>query len=297
LLGSPPVSSHTSAIETNQLPSEQSLSRLTERQARECQFYEAYVSRKAPAKVGFGPVLGSEKRPWNAYWRVHALARAWFNSPTQRLLDFGCGPGDTSIRLARVGYEVFGFDVSPANVASATALSANYGFDSRTNFSVQTAESLTYPDDSFDVIVGIDILHHIEIPAAIRECLRVLAPGGRAVFHEPVEAPLFDPLRNSRLGRWLVPKTVSLDRHVTEDERKLTRADVRLIKTLCPDLSVEPFMLLARLDRFYPRPAWLTWSPLERLDAFLFRWIPGVAFFRGKVVLTFSKPPRGSLNQ
>lgn len=261
--------------------------RLTDRQAAERQFYDSFAA-KAPRQLGFAPVSGRERRPWNPYWRVHELARGWFHSPSQRLLDFGCGYGDTSVRLATVGYEVYGFDVSPANIDTARALSAQYGLEDRTRFSVQTAESLDYPDRFFDVIVGIDILHHVDIPAAVRECLRVLAPGGHVVFHEPVEAPLFEPLRNSRLGQWLVPKTASLERHVTRDERKLTRSDLRLIESLCGDLSVEPFLLFARLDRFLPRPRRLRWSPLERLDAVLFRWMPPLRILRGKVVLTFS---------
>jgi SAM-dependent methyltransferase len=261
--------------------------RLTDRQAAERRFYDSFAA-SAPRHVAFGPASGSERRPWNPYWRVHELARGWFRSPSQRLLDFGCGYGDTSVRLAKIGYEVYGFDVSPVNIDAARAVSARYGFADRTHFSVQTAESLDYPDGFFDLIVGIDILHHVDIPAALRECLRVLAPGGRAVFHEPVEAPLFEPLRNSRLGQWLVPKTASLERHVTRDERKLTRSHLRLIEGLCSDLSVEPFLLVARLDRFLPRPRRLRWSPLERLDAVLFRWVPALRILRGKVVLTFS---------
>jgi hypothetical protein len=135
-----------------------------------------------------------------------------------------------------------------------------------------------------------DILHHVEIGATIRECLRVLKPGGTAVFHEPVEVVLFDRLRNSAFGRWLVPKTASFDRHITEDERKLTAADIRVIREVAPDLRLEPFLLFARLDHLVHYRRKLKWSPLERLDAMLFRSIPGLGRFGGKVVMTFRKP-------
>jgi hypothetical protein len=61
-----------------------------------------------------------------------------------------------------------------------------------------------------------------------------------------------------------------------------------MIESLSPDLLIEPFLLLARLDRFLPKPRWLKWSPLERLDATLFRLLPPLRPLRGKVVITFS---------
>jgi len=281
--GAPPAE----GVLSGPLTSERAESPLTPRQAAERQFYDSFAA-KGPRQFTFAPIAGRERRPWNAYWRVHELAQSWFNSPSQRMLDFGCGCGDTSVRLAKIGYDVYGFDVSPANVEVARALAVRYGFQDRVHVSVQTAESLDYPDDFFDVIVGIDILHHVDLPAALRECLRVLAPGGRVVFHEPVEAPVLEPFRNSRFGKWLVPKTESVERHVTKDERKLTRSDLRMIESLSPDLSIEPFLLLARLDRFLPKPRWLKWSPVERLDAILFRWLPPLRTLRGKVVITLS---------
>jgi hypothetical protein len=39
-------------------------------------------------------------------------------------------------------------------------------------------------------------------------------------------------LRETRFGRWLVPKEVSLENQVTEDERKLTADDLKLIKSI-----------------------------------------------------------------
>ena len=140
---------------------------------------------------------------------------------------------------------------------------------------MQAAEHLTYPNDCFDVVVGLDILHHVEIGTTIRECLRALKPGGNAVFHEPVEAMVFDRLRNSRFGRWLVPTTTSFDRHITADERKLSPADLSLIREIAPDLTLRPFLLFARLDHVVQYRRKLKWSPLERLDGVLLRGCPG----------------------
>jgi len=263
---------------------------LTDRQIRERAYYDEYVRRRARRVVSFAPVLGRERRPWNAYWRMFELARDLFDAGARRLLDFGSGDGGSALLYARIGYEVEGFDISEANVALARELAQQYGLADRTRFTVQAAERLEYPDESFDVVMGMDILHHVELRGAVAECLRVLKPGCPAIFHEPVEAPVFDPVRNSRLGRWLVPKEASFERHVTEDERKLTPGDITAIRAMCPDLTLEPYLLLSRLDRFVRYPRRLRWSPLERLDQVTFEALPVVRRFAGKVVLQFSKP-------
>lgn len=262
---------------------------LTERQRRERAYYDEYARRTAPDALSFRPVLGGERRPWNAYWFVAGLVRDARGAGTQRLLDFGCGPGNYGVMFAKLGYDVFGFDISPVNVETARALAEKYGLADRTRFSQGIAERLEYPDDFFDLVVGIDILHHVDIPVAIREVLRVLKPGGRAVFKEPVEAPVFDRLRNTRLGRWLVPKEVSFDRHVTEDERKLTGADLATIRAAVPSLTVHRFRVLSRLDALCGRRLqWRGSSVLEMVDAKLLRFLPVAERVAGEAVLVIA---------
>src|SRR5262249_39806336 len=152
-----------------------------------------------------------------------------------------------------LGYEVFGFDIAPNNIVVAKRLAKKYGFEERTHFIVGVAEECAYPSDSFDLVTGIDILHHVEIPQAVRECLRVLKRGGVAIFQEPIEAPVFDRLRNTRLGKWLVPKTPSYERHITEDEKKLVADDLETIRALCRDLSMRRFRFFSRLDTFFSK--------------------------------------------
>ena len=267
-------------------------SRADLRQERERQYYEEYFKLFAPVEVCFDPILGAEKRPWNPYWFVCEVVKRQFTSMGQSLLDFGCGPGNYSILFARLGYEVFGFDISPNGIASARHLAVKYGLEDRTHFGVGTAEQLDYASDSFDVVVGIDILHHVEIVQSLRECLRVLKRGGVATFKEPVAVPVFEPLRNSRFGQWLVPKTVSYERHITADERKLTADDLKAIRDLCPNLSIRRFRLFSRLDAFYRKngqnglPILTT---LERIDARALRACPSLRAFGGEVVLTLRK--------
>jgi 2-polyprenyl-3-methyl-5-hydroxy-6-metoxy-1,4-benzoquinol methylase len=264
---------------------------LTDRQQRERAYYQEYARRTAPGRVWFEPVIGEERRPWNPYWFAAGLVRDEYKRPGQRLLDFGCGPGLYSIQFGHIGYEVFGFDISPANVEIATQLARQYGVSDRMHFRQGIAERLDYADAYFDVIAGIDILHHVEIEQAISECLRVLKPGGLAVFKEPVEAPLFDKMRNTRIGRWLAPKQASFDLHITDDERKLTSSDLHAIRKAAPRAEVHPFRVLSRIEALFGSraPRWRGSSLLEMVDPPLVRVVPGLGRLAGTVVITFRR--------
>ena len=163
---------------------------LTERQLRERQYYDEFVRRRRHVVPSLGEVDGKKHRPWNPYWYLEWVVSRHFTGPTQRLLDFGCGPGRYAVAFARLGYEVSGFDISKANIEVAEMLARQHAVAHRTHFSVGTAERLDYPSSYFDIIVGLDILHHVEIRTAMEECLRVLKPDGIAVFKEPNDVPI-----------------------------------------------------------------------------------------------------------
>ncbi len=261
----------------------------TDRQRREAAFYRHYAPRQRVETVDLAPVLGREHRPWNPYWYVYELARQRYVHAGQRLLDFGCGAGIAAVRLAHLGYRVDGFDLSEDNLAVAGELAARHGLADRCAFRAMLAEQLEYPDDTFDVIVGIDILHHVEIPRAVAEARRVLRPGGVAIFKEHVEAPIVDKARNSRLGLKLAPKDTSLDLHITEDERKLTDADLATIAAAFDATQTRRFTLTSRLDRLLAshQAAWR--GRLQQLDHHLLRICPPLARLAGTVVLSCHK--------
>jgi ubiquinone/menaquinone biosynthesis C-methylase UbiE len=262
---------------------------LTQRQIRELEFYEEFSERNGLAEVCFDSISGQELRPWNSYWRVAEIARLNFKGEGQKLLDFGCGPGESSVVFARIGYEVFGFDLSPNNISIAGRLAQKYRVTETTHFSVSVAEKLDYPSGSFDLVIGTDILHHVDISRALEETFRVLKKGGLAIFHEPIRAPVFDRLRETAFGKWLCPRKASLDHHITEDERKLTNDDLEIIKTVDSDFSTERFLLFSRLDRFVRSPDSKKASNLEKLDFQLFKLFPFLRKFGGIAVIVLRK--------
>ncbi len=261
----------------------------TDRQRREARFYEQYAQTQKIEAIDFAPVMGGQRRPWNPYWYVYDFMRQRYVGGEQKLLDFGCGTGIAALRFAYLGYQVEGFDLSPANIKLAKEMAAAHQLTDRAHFRAMAAEQLDYPDDTFDLIVGIDILHHVEIEPAIQEARRVLKPGGVAIFKEHVEVPVIDPLRNTSLVRRLAPTGSSLDQHITEDERKLNRVDLETIQRQFDRVETERFTLVSRLDRLLPKTADTLRGRLQKLDYRLMQLCKPLAELGGTVVLICHK--------
>jgi SAM-dependent methyltransferase len=158
------------------------------------------------------------------------------------VLDFGCGHGMAAVVLARVGAIVSAFDLSPGYVNEARERAAANGV--RIKFTVADGEQLPYADESFDAVWGSAILHHLHLPTAVRELSRVLKPGGVAVFCEPWGGNPF-----LSFSRRFLPYP---GKHRTPDERPLVRKDLRPLREVFPDLSVQGFQLLGMVRRVWP---------------------------------------------
>ncbi len=104
-------------------------------------------------------------------------------------LELGCGTGYFTLNLMRGGYinEATCTDIAPGMVETLERNADALGLAVTTR--VCDAEALPFADDSFDLVIGHAVLHHIpDLDQAWREIHRVLRPGGLAVFAgEPSE--------------------------------------------------------------------------------------------------------------
>ncbi|OZE25525.1 SAM-dependent methyltransferase [Rhodococcus sp. 05-2255-1e] len=110
-----------------------------------------------------------------------ATARAAL--PYGRALELGCGTGFFLLNLMQAGIADKGSvtDLSPGMVKVALRNAEHLGLD--VDGRVADAETIPYDDDTFDLVVGHAVLHHIpDVEQSLREVLRVLKPGGRFVF-------------------------------------------------------------------------------------------------------------------
>jgi len=149
----------------------------------------------------------------------------------KRLLDLGCGAGENSVYFARRGARCVASDYSPGMVEVALQLAAanNVQIEGQT----MNAMALDSPDNSFDFVYASNLLHHLPEPqTAIREMYRVLKPGGKACFWDPLR---HNPIIN--VYRRIATKVR------TEDETPLDINIVNFVKSQFSRTTYDTFWL------------------------------------------------------
>lgn len=126
------------------------------------------------------------KEPFEAVTAVENqyILKEFGELKNKKLLDLGCGAGESSIYFAQKGAEVTAVDVSPGMIEVVNTLAQKHNVQVKTKWSC--AESLPFEDDSFDLVYGNGVLHHTDYPLALKEVHRVLKKNGKAAFIEPL---------------------------------------------------------------------------------------------------------------
>jgi SAM-dependent methyltransferase len=157
--------------------------------------------------------------------------------------------------------ELHCLNISEVELQIRRKLSGELNLSDRINFHLMDGHKLTFPDNSFDLVYGGAIFHHLDCSTAFREILRVLKPGGRFVMTEPLG---MNPV--AKIVRHFTPEAR------TEDEKPFDMIELRLIKDVfgaadfkAYDLLVVPAAVLSGL--FFSKPD----NALTRLGDFLDR--------------------------
>ena len=97
------------------------------------------------------------------------------------ILDIGCGGGRTLRRLAALAPEgnVVGVDYSAASVRVSRETNASEIKIGRVHIGQASVTALPFPDQTFDIVTAVETHYYWpDLPANVREVLRVLKPGG-----------------------------------------------------------------------------------------------------------------------
>lgn len=208
---------------------------LTERQRHELEYHKEHAHRNASIldkPVSWDVLNHPSQRWWNALWCMYSYLTS-LDLRGKRVLIVGCGFGADALRLAKLGASVHAFDLSPDSLEIARALAQREGLDIR--FDEMPAEALKYEANFFDCIIARDILHHLDIPRAMAEVIRVAKPGALFVVDEIYSHSITDRVRHSAVvEKVLYPRLqrfiYGTDRpYITEDERKLSEVDIKAI--------------------------------------------------------------------
>lgn len=111
--------------------------------------------------------------------RVEMLLRGV--RPGMRILEVGCGTGLLTEEIAKRDVRLYSLDISHELLKQAAQRSGNKDIV----FFCSSAYELGFADSSFDQIIGMSVLHHLDMDRAWQEFHRILKKGGKVAFSEP----------------------------------------------------------------------------------------------------------------
>jgi len=204
------------------------------------------------------------------YYTIHKISfqhlseQLKLNSKGKDVLEYGCGPGSLSILLSKYAKTVVSIDISDFAINNAKLL-AEKNLIRNVQFLEMNAEQLNFEDESFDMIFGNAIIHHLNLEKSFTEINRVLKPGGKAFFYEPLGHNFF-----INLYRKLTPRMRTIDEH------PLLSKDISFFKKYFNTVEFQYYHLTTILAvpfrnmRFYEHLLIF----LNKIDIFLFKRFP-----------------------
>lgn len=203
----------------------------------------------------------------------------------KEILDFGCGEGELSTQMARLGARVTGLDISPQLIEIAKRRAQIDGVAGETSFLASNILESPLPENRFDIVVCYAVLHHVPIPEVFPQLLRCLKPSGMIYMVEPLAlSSLLVKLRN------LVP----VPKDASPVERPLNLEELNYLSNSLQDSRVQYFELFGRLQRFFPNRNKIDRGhpftkaalvALGTLDYLLLTLLPPLRRFYGEVVV------------
>ncbi len=127
-----------------------------------------------------GALHGSARGRRNVTGRIQAMTRLT-ELRGNRLLDIGCGTGEYTVEMAPGFSQVDGIDIEPKRLELLQSNSPN-----NLTVSAMSANSLEFPDETYDIITLVEVLEHLTDPiGALVEARQVLTATGTVLLTTP----------------------------------------------------------------------------------------------------------------
>ncbi len=200
-----------------------------------------------------------------------------------QVCELGCGIGVLTYELATRGAVISAIDIS-AEAVKTTREKISMFPPEQVNIQQMDACNLSFKCDSFDIVTGTFILHHIDILKAASEIKRVLKPGGRAVFSEPLA---HNPISN--IWRRLTPDVR------TANEWPLSYSEIQEMSKHFSSVNYEEFDLLPLLSSlvylitFSHRAKVRSAELLARLEPSFLKLCKPLRRYSGEILVEFTK--------
>jgi len=258
------------------------MEKLTEIQRYEADFFDTRLRDAIARDPQFGVSRISPRDLLHSIAEDPVFLDLLGNIQGKTVLDLCCGLGKSSVVWAlRGARKVVGIDLSSLalDIARRNAL-LNQVAD-RIEFQKMPAEDLDFPDESFDVIVGIDALHHTDLSLCLHEIFRVLCKGGQGVF---IETTALNPVM--MWARRYLAGHFGILRCQNQTEHPLTRRDFELMAEMFSRVRRVGTALLFELRRLPPLSSWEL--RLHRWDQSLFHalpWLRALSYYQAVQVV------------
>lgn len=197
----------------------------------------------------------------------------------KQVLEYGCGLGQLSVLLAKSGANVHAFDISEVSVGVTRKRAEINDVADRVTVTTAAGESLPFADESFDVVVGKAVLHHLNVDLSAGHLYRVLKENGKATFTEPMG---MNPLL--KLGRDHLPYP---DKNPRGADHPLNYNDINRWGEAFREFSYHELQLLSMFERVLGFKRRLPF--LQRVDEVLLKQVPFLRRYCRYVVLFMVK--------
>ncbi len=230
--------------------------------------------------------LTTNKKFYAITRKSNAFTESWLSKMCQgnKVLDYCCGEGVLTRKLAKKGAFAYGIDISPFSINKARDKSVKENLSDKTFFSVMDAEKMDFEDNFFDIVICHGVLHHLDVKKAFPEIARVLKPDGKVICVEPLAYnPIF------QLYRKLTPHL----RTEWEAEHILTRESINESKKSFDKMETRFFHMFSLAA--VPFRNTKIFNPVLSFTEFLdriFLSLPFVKWWAWQITFILSKPKK-----